>query len=280
MKKNYFKISYIESILLIIGFIVLNFFNIFFRNILKSIKIPENTIFSLSYAIPFIILFSIVFLYIKKKKLSINLSIKFSPWYTYIVIFLMMLCTMVINEYASLLVPKNGPILENMYEEIDNFLKEEIKNPIPFLSTTVLLAPICEEVFFRGLILNGLLKNKKIHPISAIVFSSFLFGLTHMNPWQFVGGFLIGAFIGYVYFITSSIINCILLHMFNNGIAIFGMFCLSNKILFYEKYIERSTTNKYSHWIIFFIVLTILISGALFLFEMNKKKDNISDISE
>ncbi|WP_238785085.1 CPBP family glutamic-type intramembrane protease [Blattabacterium cuenoti] len=170
----------------------------------------------------------------------------------------------IVNEYISSLVPRDGPILGNMYKEIEEFFKEEIKNPIPFFSTTVLLAPICEEVLFRGIILNGMLKNK-IHPIKAILFSSFLFGLTHMNPWQFVGGFFIGSFIGFIYFVTSSIIDCILLHIFNNAFAVFSMFFLiKNEDVFSQK------TD-----IIFWFVLTFsfitIITGSIFLLKRKRK---------
>jgi len=155
-----------------------------------------------------------------------------------------------------------------MYKEIEEFLKEEIKNPIPFFSTTVLLAPICEEVLFRGIILNGMLKNK-IHPIKAVLFSSFLFGLTHMNPWQFVGGIIIGSFIGFIYFITSSIIDCILLHIFNNAFAIFTMFFfMKNEDPFFSKKVNVNIGNI---GLILIIAFIIIIIGSLFLFKRKRK---------
>ncbi|WP_185869598.1 CPBP family intramembrane glutamic endopeptidase [Blattabacterium cuenoti] len=262
--KNYFKINYIESILLIVGFIVLNLFNVIFRKLLISINLPESMMFSISYTIPFIFLFIFISHQAQKKNLFIDLTMKLSPWYFYIVMFFMMLCMIVVNEYLSSLVPRDGPILGNMYKEIEEFLKEEIKTPIPFFSTTVLLAPICEEVLFRGIILNGMLKNK-IHPIKAILFSSFLFGLTHMNPWQFVGGFIIGSFIGFIYFITTSIIDCILLHVFNNAFAIFTMFFFMKN----EEIISQEITVNF--WIILIIIFTTIISGSIFLFKKRKK---------
>ncbi|WP_244273559.1 CPBP family intramembrane glutamic endopeptidase [Blattabacterium cuenoti] len=171
----------------------------------------------------------------------------------------------IINEYISSLVPRDGPILGNMYKEIEEFLKEEIKNPIPFFSTTILLAPICEEVLFRGIILNGMLKNN-IHPIKAILFSSFLFGLTHMNPWQLVGGIIIGSFIGFIYFITSSIIDCILLHVFNNAFAIFTMF------FFIKDEDPIFSKREINIEFILIIALIIIISGSIFLFKKKKKE--------
>ncbi|WP_185863238.1 CPBP family intramembrane glutamic endopeptidase [Blattabacterium cuenoti] len=269
--KNYFKINYIESILLIIGFIALNFFNLILRKLLIYINLPENMIFSISYTLPFIFLFFFISRQAQKKSLTIDLSMSLSPWYIYFIIFCMMFCMIIINEYISSLVPKEGPILGNMYKEIEEFLISEIQNPIPFFSTTVLLAPICEEVLFRGIILNGMLKNK-IHPIKAILFSSFLFGLTHLNPWQFVGGIIIGSFIGFIYFITSSIIDCILLHIFNNAFAVFTMFLfMKNKDFFAPKKISLDINFV----LILIISFIIVMSGSIFL--LKKKKESIKN---
>ncbi|WP_185872210.1 type II CAAX endopeptidase family protein [Blattabacterium cuenoti] len=264
--KNYFKINYIESFLLIVAFTALNFFNVIFRKLLISINLPDNMIFSISYTLPFLFLFIFISHQSQKKNIFIDLSMRFSPWYTYIIIFCMMFCMIIINEYISSFLPREGPILGNMYKEIEEFLKKEIKNTIPFFSTTILLAPICEEVLFRGIILNGMLKNK-IHPIKAILFSSFLFGLTHMNPWQFVGGLIIGSFIGYIYYVTSSIINCILLHIFNNSFAILSMFFFIKN----ENIISQKQDKEPNFLLILITSFTIIIIGSIFLFKKRKQ---------
>ncbi|WP_185855502.1 type II CAAX endopeptidase family protein [Blattabacterium cuenoti] len=262
--KNYFKINYVESVLLIIGFSLINFLNIIFRKLLIFINFPEKMMFSVSYAFPFIFLFLLISYRARKKNFVINFSMKMSPWYIYILLFFMMLGIIIVNELFTSLIPREGPLLGNMYKEIEEFLKEEIKNPIPFFSTTVLLAPICEEILFRGIILNGMLKNN-IHPLKAILFSSFLFGITHMNPWQFIGGFFIGNLIGFVYYITSSIINCILLHVFNNGFALFTM------ILFMKYEINIPEKINSNYWSIFILGIITLISGTFFLMKKRKQ---------
>lgn len=74
----------------------------------------------------------------------------------------------------------------------------------------VIAAPILEELIYRGIILDGLLKS--FSPAKSIFFSSLLFGLGHLNPWQFVTGFIIGAFSGWVYYRTRSLSFSIIIH--------------------------------------------------------------------
>ena len=86
------------------------------------------------------------------------------------------------------------------------------------LLTIVVLAPVFEELLFRGIIQDGLMK--RIGPWPAIFLSSFLFGFMHLNPWQFVTGVVMGIFIGWVYYMTRDILMAIALHLFNNLFAI------------------------------------------------------------
>jgi membrane protease YdiL (CAAX protease family) len=74
----------------------------------------------------------------------------------------------------------------------------------------VIAAPIFEELIFRGLILDGLLK--RYSPITSILISSILFGLAHLNPWQFVAGFVIGIFAGWIYHKSRSLSLVIIIH--------------------------------------------------------------------
>lgn len=85
------------------------------------------------------------------------------------------------------------------------------------LLSFVVLAPVLEELIFRGVILDGLLR--RYSPAKAILVSSFLFGAVHLNPWQFVTGFVLGCFFGWVYYRTGKVALCIIGHMTANGIG-------------------------------------------------------------
>ena len=63
-------------------------------------------------------------------------------------------------------------------------------NWIAFILLGVLLAPITEELLFRGLILRGLLQHYSVN--RAVVLSALLFAMVHLSPWQFTGAFVFG----------------------------------------------------------------------------------------
>jgi len=101
------------------------------------------------------------------------------------------------------------------------FLEMSLNTNIFTFFALVIAAPLLEEAIFRGVILDGLLK--KYSPQRSIVISSFLFGLVHMNPWQFVGAFFLGLFMGWVYYKTRSLLPTILMHASTNLVAFIGM---------------------------------------------------------
>lgn len=83
----------------------------------------------------------------------------------------------------------------------------------------VILAPFFEELVYRGIILNGMLK--KYSPKKAIVVSSLIFGFMHLNLPQGLNAFIIGLIIGTVYYFTKSLYICMLMHAANNFIVNF-----------------------------------------------------------
>ncbi len=81
-----------------------------------------------------------------------------------------------------------------------------------------ILAPITEEVVFRGAILRRLL-TMGCHMWVAIAVSAILFGAVHGNLAQFTHAFLLGLLLGWLYVRTSSIIPCLVIHWVNNSVA-------------------------------------------------------------
>lgn len=88
--------------------------------------------------------------------------------------------------------------------------------------TAVVAAPLCEEWLCRGVILKGLLKHTT--PAKAIIHSSIIFAVMHLNPWQAIPAFCIALAIGWVYYRTRSLWPCIFMHAVNNGLSFLMLF--------------------------------------------------------
>ncbi|MEC7739613.1 MAG: type II CAAX endopeptidase family protein, partial [Gemmatimonadota bacterium] len=105
------------------------------------------------------------------------------------------------------LVPMND-FFADMIREI--VLEMASDQGLLMFTALVIAAPILEELIFRGVMLDGLLRIYS--PTKAVIVSSLLFGLIHLNPAQFVGGALVGGFMGWVYVHTRSVMATILIH--------------------------------------------------------------------
>lgn len=99
--------------------------------------------------------------------------------------------------------------------------QELAAHPLLAIGLGCVLAPICEELLFRGVLLRGLLRNYR--PAVAIAQSALLFGIIHFNPAQSVGAFFIGLVLGWCYYQTRSLGLCICLHGLNNLLAFSAM---------------------------------------------------------
>ena len=81
-----------------------------------------------------------------------------------------------------------------------------------------LLAPLVEELVFRGAILRALLRWKQ-NPWVGIATSAVMFSAVHMNPAQMPHAFAVGLLLGWMYYRTESIVPGVVFHWVNNTIA-------------------------------------------------------------
>ena len=86
------------------------------------------------------------------------------------------------------------------------------------LFTIGIVAPVIEELLFRGVILEGI--HLRYGAKTAVIVSSFLFGLTHLIPWAIVNAFLLGFFFAWLKLKTGSLRLCIIAHSLYNSIPL------------------------------------------------------------
>ncbi|MDE6530922.1 MAG: CPBP family intramembrane metalloprotease [Lachnospiraceae bacterium] len=103
-----------------------------------------------------------------------------------------------------------------------------------------LLAPVCEEIVFRGILYTGFRKNGT--PIQAILWTAVLFGLFHMNLNQMVYAAALGVAFGLLREATGNIWSGIICHISLNSYNVF-MYYLQN-VLSAEKLSEAESVTQ------------------------------------
>ena len=90
---------------------------------------------------------------------------------------------------------------------------------IAFLILSVaIVTPIAEELFFRGYLLDAI--NRKHGDWTAIILSSILFGLVHIDPFVVGSAFMGGIIYGWIRMRTGSLLPSIACHMMWNMLAL------------------------------------------------------------
>ncbi len=206
------------SILIVIPFAIIGDF--FKKYTIQGGGLIDSLIFLVAYVIPFLI---IIRLGLKRLRSinSIDFNFKFNkiPFNIIFISIITALAATIIIDPLVELIPMSDSFRDFM-------LKLAQPNIFSFLSI-VIIAPILEEIFFRGIILEGFLKNYS--PQKAIIWSAFIFGIIHLNPWQAIGAFATGIIIGWIYWRSNSLIPGILIHFTNNLIAFCGIALSDNK---------------------------------------------------
>lgn len=150
-----------------------------------------------------------LFLYFRWAEVSRS-YVRSQPWATLFWCALAALGAIIPSEFVQEQMPALPNIVE---EEFDMILKDRWG-----YFAVGLLAPICEELVFRGAVLRALLQWTS-HHWSAIAISAVLFALVHFNPAQMPHAFLVGLLLGWLYYRTDSIVPGIVYHWVNNSVA-------------------------------------------------------------
>ena len=81
---------------------------------------------------------------------------------------------------------------------------------------TCIIAPITEEIFFRGMLLRVFSRSNQRFAVFA---TAFFFGLSHHNIPQFVLAFLLGTFLAHITLKHNSVIPAVIVHIFINSMS-------------------------------------------------------------
>lgn len=127
-------------------------------------------------------------------------------------IFLVILTTVLLDPFVIMLNALTMLVADNAVAVMSESILE-----LPALLGILLigvLAPMCEEIVFRGIIYRGYRREKGMIP--AVILSAFLFGLMHMNFNQAVYAFALGIAMALLVEATGSLWGSVICHVFFN----------------------------------------------------------------
>lgn len=179
---------------------------------LMKILTPVNYKLTLIGDVTFLIILFLIFLFTKEKLIRRcrfhKLSLKNTGLISLTSIGIAFLIILLMQVFSSLF-----PSLFKSYEMVSNSITASHGSFITLLGLIVLI-PIFEEIFFRGVIFGFLRDNFKF-PIALIV-QALIFGIAHGNLVQGTYAFILGLFLGIVFYYTDSLFASITAHITYN----------------------------------------------------------------
>jgi len=112
----------------------------------------------------------------------------------------------------------SNPLLEIVLNNSNNFAF------ILLFLTTTLLAPLFEEIIFRGVLLPILSRDFGI--ILGITTSAFIFALAHLSIGEMPPLFVLGIGLGITRLISGRLISSVIMHSLWNGLTFLNLFLL------------------------------------------------------
>jgi uncharacterized protein len=162
------------------------------------------------------------------------------------------------------------PVPDSFEKLVGNVLGGRLSVWQSFIAVAI-VAPLTEELLFRGLILQGFLRrygSKK-----AIIASALLFALMHGNPWQFAIGVVMGIFLAWCFIKTHSLIPCLFAHCVNNTFG-FALYLLQLKFPASQAGAMKGAAGQH-----FWLIATGLLFAASGIYLMKRLFDNTNAYS-
>lgn len=157
-----------------------------------------------------------------------------------------------------------GTAVEDSFNATENmFTSSNTVSALILFFHTVILAPLFEEFWFRGLVLQSL---RPYGNGFAIFISAILFGITHANLSQFFYATTIGIILGYVAVQTQSVVTTTIMHALFNGISgITSLFLVNRDIVRYMASLGMEIEAEKTPIVVMFLIWTVLVLTLAFV---------------
>ena len=136
-------------------------------------------------------------------------------------------CGLLIISYMIILIHNlilNGIGVETQGDEISK-LFELLDTPVWFFFVGAILAPLVEEIFFRGFLFQGF--RAKYGWVGGMLLSSTIFAFAHLDPVSLLPTFILGCLLAYLYHRSNSVWPGVILHVFVNTFGLISVYVLT-----------------------------------------------------
>ena len=142
----------------------------------------------------------------------------------------------VLASFNEFIMPQEGAVAEFMrdMEEAANHILELVTTQrsswdlIANLLVFAVLAGVCEEFFFQGS-LQPLLMNWTKNPHIGVLLTALIFSALHFQFYGFIPRFLLGVYLGYLFYWSRSLWLPILAHVLHNALTILVDYTLQGR---------------------------------------------------
>lgn len=142
----------------------------------------------------------------------------------------------VLSSFNQNIMPQEGHVAEFMrdLEEAANHILEIVTSQrsswdlVSNILVFAVLAGICEEFFFQGA-LQPLMMNWTKNPHVGILLTALIFSALHFQFYGFIPRFLLGVYLGYLFYWSRSLWLPILAHVLHNALSLMVDFTLQGR---------------------------------------------------
>jgi len=141
-----------------------------------------------------------------------------------------------LSAFNQHIMPQEGGVAEFMrdLEEAANHILELVTSQrsswdlVANMLVFAVLAGVCEEFFFQGA-LQPLMMNWTKNPHIGILLTALIFSALHFQFYGFIPRFLLGVYLGYLFYWSRSLWLPILAHVLHNALSLMVDFTLQGR---------------------------------------------------
>jgi membrane protease YdiL (CAAX protease family) len=135
-------------------------------------------------------------------------------------------CGLMLFSFAFNFLYNLSLMLKGIQSGIDpNALFGSGASPFLIFVAGIVIAPLVEEIFFRGFVFTGL--REKYGWVAAALISAALFAVVHLQPLTMLPIFLMGLIFAYLYQRTESIWPAMIMHFATNTLGLAAAYTIS-----------------------------------------------------